>query len=65
MAALTPSLFAQIWLVSQLYPLLGQSDLATVIHILVTSRLDYYNVLCLRLRKRVVEEGLEAEASAA
>ncbi|XP_062830407.1 uncharacterized protein LOC134297289 [Anolis carolinensis] len=37
--------FAQLRLVCQLRPYLGKSDLATVVHALVTSRLDYCNAL--------------------
>uniref|UniRef100_G1KYX6 HSR domain-containing protein n=1 Tax=Anolis carolinensis TaxID=28377 RepID=G1KYX6_ANOCA len=41
--------FAQLRLVRQLCPFLGKSDLATVVHTLVTSRLDYCNALYVRL----------------
>uniref|UniRef100_A0A803SZA6 Reverse transcriptase domain-containing protein n=1 Tax=Anolis carolinensis TaxID=28377 RepID=A0A803SZA6_ANOCA len=37
--------FAELRLVHQLRPYLGKSDLATVVHTLVTTRLDYGNVL--------------------
>uniref|UniRef100_A0A803SSU4 Reverse transcriptase domain-containing protein n=2 Tax=Anolis carolinensis TaxID=28377 RepID=A0A803SSU4_ANOCA len=37
--------FAQLRLVRQLRPFLGRSDLATVVHALVTARLDYCNAL--------------------
>uniref|UniRef100_A0A803TNR7 Reverse transcriptase domain-containing protein n=1 Tax=Anolis carolinensis TaxID=28377 RepID=A0A803TNR7_ANOCA len=37
--------FAQLRLVHQLRPYLGKSDLATVVHALVTSHLDYCNAL--------------------
>lgn len=38
--AVTRRAFAQLWLISQLRPYLGHSDLGTVTHSLVTSRLD-------------------------
>ena len=42
--AVARSAFAQLKLVSQLHLFLEMSDLATVAHALVTSRLDYCNV---------------------
>lgn len=40
------SAFYQLSLVSQLQTFLGRKDLATVLHVLVTARIDHYNVLC-------------------
>uniref|UniRef100_A0A803TWJ5 Reverse transcriptase domain-containing protein n=1 Tax=Anolis carolinensis TaxID=28377 RepID=A0A803TWJ5_ANOCA len=41
--------FAELRLVHQLHPYLRKSDLATVVHVLVTSRLDYCNALYMGL----------------
>uniref|UniRef100_A0A803TP95 Reverse transcriptase domain-containing protein n=1 Tax=Anolis carolinensis TaxID=28377 RepID=A0A803TP95_ANOCA len=44
-SAVARGAFAELRLVRQLRPYLGRSDLATVVHALVTSRLDYGNAL--------------------
>uniref|UniRef100_A0A803SN06 Reverse transcriptase domain-containing protein n=1 Tax=Anolis carolinensis TaxID=28377 RepID=A0A803SN06_ANOCA len=44
-SAVARGAFAQLRLVRQLRPYLGRSDLATVVHALVTARLDYCNAL--------------------
>uniref|UniRef100_A0A803TL80 Reverse transcriptase domain-containing protein n=1 Tax=Anolis carolinensis TaxID=28377 RepID=A0A803TL80_ANOCA len=44
-SAVARGAFAQLRLVRQLRPFLGRSDLATVVHALVTARLDYCNAL--------------------
>uniref|UniRef100_A0A803T4Q0 Reverse transcriptase domain-containing protein n=1 Tax=Anolis carolinensis TaxID=28377 RepID=A0A803T4Q0_ANOCA len=44
-SAVARGAFTQLRLVRQLHSFLGRSDLATVVHALVTSRLDYCNTL--------------------
>ena len=55
------SAFGQLKLVCQLCPFLEMSDLATVTHALVTSHLDYCNMLFVG---NAFEDGLEASAGA-
>lgn len=39
----------QLCLLSQLWPFIGRKDLATVVQVLVISRLDYSSMLCVGL----------------
>ena len=45
MASVAQSAFYQLRLVAQLRPYLGRDNLASVVHALVTSKLDYCNAL--------------------
>lgn len=45
-AVVAKAAFHQLWLVSQWWPFLGEKYLASVMHALATSRLDYSGVLC-------------------
>ncbi|KAF7237686.1 putative RNA-directed DNA polymerase from transposon BS, partial [Varanus komodoensis] len=47
--------FLQLRLIHQLHPYLDEHSLATVIHALVTSHLDYCNMLCVRLPLNTVQ----------
>nr|XP_060608896.1 uncharacterized protein LOC132760735 [Anolis sagrei ordinatus] len=48
--------YAQLKLVHQLRPYLGKSDLATVVHALVTSQIDYCNALYVGLPLKTVRK---------
>uniref|UniRef100_A0A803TC32 Reverse transcriptase domain-containing protein n=1 Tax=Anolis carolinensis TaxID=28377 RepID=A0A803TC32_ANOCA len=53
-SAVARGVFAQLKLVRQLRPYLGKQDFATVVHALVTSRLDYCNALYVGLPLKTV-----------
>uniref|UniRef100_R4GAY7 Reverse transcriptase domain-containing protein n=1 Tax=Anolis carolinensis TaxID=28377 RepID=R4GAY7_ANOCA len=55
-SAVARGAFAQLKLVRQLRPYLGKPDLATVVHALVTSRLDYCNALYVGLPLKTVRK---------
>uniref|UniRef100_A0A803U1N2 Reverse transcriptase domain-containing protein n=1 Tax=Anolis carolinensis TaxID=28377 RepID=A0A803U1N2_ANOCA len=55
-SAVARGAFAQLKLVRQLQPYLGKPDLATVVHALVTSRLDYCNALYVGLPLKTVRK---------
>lgn len=48
--------FLQLWQFRQLAPFLSQRDLTTVIHITVTSRLDYCNMLYVELPLKLTQK---------
>ncbi|XP_062825481.1 uncharacterized protein LOC134295910 [Anolis carolinensis] len=55
-SAVARGAFAQLRLVHQLRPFLGRSDLATVVHALLTSRLDYCNTLYVGLPLKTAQK---------
>ena len=55
-SAVARNVFAQLKLLCQLCPFLEMSNLATVTHALVTSRLDYCNVLYVGLPLKSVRK---------
>ncbi|KAF7239274.1 Inactive carboxypeptidase-like protein X2 [Varanus komodoensis] len=52
--AVARSAFFQLWLIHQLRPYLKNDCLVTVTHVLVTSRLDFCNALCVGLPLKTV-----------
>lgn len=52
----TNVMFLQLWQFRQLAPFLSQRDLTTVIHITVTSRLDYCNMLYVELPLKLTQK---------
>uniref|UniRef100_A0A803TYG3 Reverse transcriptase domain-containing protein n=1 Tax=Anolis carolinensis TaxID=28377 RepID=A0A803TYG3_ANOCA len=55
-SAVARGAFAQLKLVRQLHPYLGKPDLATVVHALVTSHLDYCNAVYVGLPLKTVRK---------
>uniref|UniRef100_A0A803TS28 Reverse transcriptase domain-containing protein n=1 Tax=Anolis carolinensis TaxID=28377 RepID=A0A803TS28_ANOCA len=64
-SAVARGAFAQLKLVRQLRPYLGKPDMATVVHALVTSRLDYCNALYVGLPSKTVRKLELVQRSAA
>ena len=54
MASVARSAFYQLQLVAQLHPYLDRDNLASVVHALVTSKLDYCNALYMGLPLKMV-----------
>lgn len=50
------SIFFQLWLICQLWLLLGRNDLAIVLHVLVTCMLDYCNAFCMGLPLKTTQK---------
>lgn len=55
-AAVARSSYFPLWLVRQLHPCLGKKDLASVTHALVTSQLNYCNMLYVALPLKMTQK---------
>lgn len=56
MAAVARRTFAHLWVVCQLCPYLDREALFRVTHTLVTSRLDFYNMVYMGLPLKTIQK---------